>query len=121
MKTNELRIGNYVFDTIDKKEIQFTFEDFACCENFIKWNHIIPYKEIPLTEEWLLDFGFINDDKLDLYYLKDVDFISLCQNTTKEYWCDFETYNGLKIEIKSVHQLQNLYFALTSQELKIKN
>ena len=34
---------------------------------------------------------------------------------------DFNIGQGFKHRLKYVHQLQNLYFALTGKELKIKN
>ena len=77
---------------------------------------------IPLTEEWLLKFGFVNNKGVfrNAYYMflerwfishkkkYDVDFYSLIIHE------DFITH------IKNVHSLQNLYFALTGEELTIK-
>jgi hypothetical protein len=58
-------------------------------------------KPIPLTEEWLVK---LNPDKLLL---------------TKDEFGIFIWINGDKLYIKHVHQLQNLYFALTNRELEI--
>lgn len=79
------------------------------------------YSPIPLTEEWLLKFGFKKEKNLFFppndtpeYVYNDFNIIN------QEGY--FATYNGgpnliSEVEIKSVHQLQNLYFALTEQEL----
>jgi hypothetical protein len=39
----------------------------------------------------------------------------------EEYCCQKETYSGdnIDLDIKHVHQLQNLYFALTGEELEL--
>lgn len=82
---------------------------------------------IPLTEEWLLKAGFEQDGA---YYIKD-----LFGSTFIEFDCDGELYNlfirqlgefgesdciFMSITIEHVHQLQNLYFALTGKELEFK-
>lgn len=79
---------------------------------------------IPLTDEWLTKFGFISDE-ISWYYSLDYD-------KEKETFKIFELQdesgyailgvNEFSICIKYVHQLQNLYFALANEELKlIKN
>jgi hypothetical protein len=77
---------------------------------------------IPLTEEWLLKFGFEIDDS---EWFKDDDEI-VYQKTYKDYSICVSNkgvvYNGVYSQkIKHVHSLQNLYFALTGEELTIKN
>ena len=72
---------------------------------------------IPLTEEWLIKFGFASNEYKDEFYKS---YIHLdCEYT------DHNTFNvafkGLKlsIDVKYVHQLQNLFFALCGEELNI--
>jgi Mg2+ and Co2+ transporter CorA len=70
---------------------------------------------IPITEEWLLKFGFKK------YVTRDI-YPTLSKNMLN--WNDGSLYviaYGFINEIKNVHQLQNLYFALTGEELTIKN
>jgi hypothetical protein len=74
---------------------------------------------IPLTPEILEKCGFviIEQGRLCVWF---EDF-ELCQlNSDKNklglYWC--EHYTGVSIEY--LHQLQNIYFALTGEELNIK-
>ena len=73
------------------------------------------YFPIPLTEEWLVKLGFErNDECLEL----EINDISLV-------WIGYITlnFNGTYIilnnEIIYLHQLQNLYFALTGEELTL--
>jgi len=110
MKASELRIGNYVYHepTIDDWEIiQANPGTMIQCE-------INPdgFDPIPLTEEWLLKFGFEPlgssrfDFKIFTYYLYDGSFYNQSSRLST---------------IKYVHQLQNLYFALTDEELEIKD
>ena len=95
MKANELRIGNYV--NLFGLTATVQADDFNMTEHGIA---IEQGKPILLTEEWLERFGKIQ------WLYKDID----------EY---FVWFNGDKIYIKFVHTLQNLYFALTGEELKI--
>jgi hypothetical protein len=128
MEAKELRIGNYVehnnkwcyrsddfFQDQDKHIFQFTDRDFYAlgeCTLFLE--NITP---IPLTEEWLLRFGFIDGEILE--------FDDLLFDVGNSMRYNFEDstigmgYYG-NIKIKYVHQLQNLYFALTGKELEIK-
>jgi hypothetical protein len=70
---------------------------------------------IPLTEEWLLKFGFRLDN---IHYTKDdVDLLMSTQMFSNELIGFFYSPND-RLEIKHVHQLQNLYFALTGEELQ---
>jgi hypothetical protein len=114
MKATELRLGNWVFDTMLRKEIQMDFEDFACCENFLKSNHFIPYRPVPLTREWLLKFGlkysYIDKNK---FFMLGVDIYIF--NVDKIIFNPSSTFLCVKLEY--VHHLQNLYFALKGEEL----
>ena len=135
MKASELRIGNYVHlqndawdeyknipmsvtgveitgpdkyfpesDSVINLEIKGSIHTFNQCNEFV-----IP---IPLTEEWLERFGFENNEKTAEH--------------NKFIW--FKNHIGVSgmlgvvkpVECKYVHQLQNLYFALTGEELKLR-
>ena len=121
MKATELRIGNLVFaDLYGEKEI---LVESICSINNDVFNSTtgeIPFsslKPIPLTEEWLLKFGF--ELKIGNYHLENFRFnISNPMNYDGFLFCD--GYSVLTEKIKHVHQLQNLYFALTGEELTLK-
>lgn len=72
-----------------------------------------PFKPIPLTEEWLLKFGF--EEKYG--YIKN----GVHLNTDYSLFIEDEIgFNEWTADCEYVHQLQNLYFALTGEELIIK-
>ena len=81
--------------------------------------HVDRYKPIPLTEEWLVRLGFVGSHSL--YKIDDGKFyFSINIQTRVAYINDGEGYEGAA-KILYVHQLQNLYFALTGQELVVEN
>ena len=113
MKANELRIGNYYVDIDNKLSSISGYElhQFTIKENTDNLG-VMEYQPIPLTEEWLLKFGFENN-KLEANH-NDIIYYSRLNNI------------GIKgmlgmVKVSQciyVHQLQNLYFALTNKELK---
>jgi len=117
----ELRIGNWVeapcFGIVNSIQKTLTISDIQHCQKFPD-----RYKPIPLTEEWLLKFGVNDFGKA----ATDINFVSYHKGNNKFYYAiayyygeDGYVYTN-DIEIKYVHQLQNLYFALTGTELELK-
>jgi hypothetical protein len=79
---------------------------------------------IPLTEEWLLKFGFNNINSKEYGIKCGSCWMSLSNPKDMGEWqdCYCWIFDRFKfIELKYVHQLQNLYFALTGEELTILN
>jgi hypothetical protein len=78
---------------------------------------------IPLTEEWLIKFGFVKD--ADGSYLKFKMAIFLDKRFKYNLYLQTEETSSkwfeVGIKIKHVHQLQNLYFALTGEELTLQH
>jgi hypothetical protein len=77
------------------------------------------FKPIELTEEWLLKFGFEKPAHTwicNIFHLTEWDDFPL-------NWAVAMNKNGaiVVLKLKYVHQLQNLYFALTGEELIDKN
>jgi len=116
MKATELRLGNLVLYNNEQTHIINGYDiadlDIDPIED--------SFTPIPLTEEWLLKFGFEKNDwkeigKLFYYgWAKDSFLIESTRDNT--FFC----LDGKpETVIKYVHQLQNLYFALTGEELKI--
>jgi hypothetical protein len=122
MKSTELRIGNLLRDKVSKTELKV----IELTENNIITKVIdrskFPLKDgwgiepIPLNEEWLLKFGF--EEQVNDYYSKNEYKISFNDDLTKFYFLFFEIGDWYK-ELEHVHQLQNLYFALTNEELTL--
>jgi hypothetical protein len=106
MKATELRIGNFYDNNgVFKKASPSTIEEV--------WNAPRSWcKAIPLTEEWLLKFGF---EITDNFQTKDR------FQTHKQDGIIWFEYGYIVVELNYVHQLQNLYFSLTGEELTIKN
>ena len=116
MKPIELRIGNYVSNqTGGLKDIpigephQIEIIDFPWAELYVP---------ILLTEQWLKDFGFEQDCNWFNKWGENFRF-KMCMND-KSVWTEIYYdghYTHIEVDIKYVHQLQNLYFALTNKEL----
>lgn len=107
MKANELRIGNLVFLSWEKEPEYKGYRRYEFSFDLIhSVKHLHP---IPLTEEWLLKFGF--ERKYDSNYWNS----KLCIHT---YYNEFYILQEQgRVFFQHVHQLQNLYFALTGEEL----
>lgn len=126
MEAKELRLGNLV--TVDKevdsertnKERVIGLWDFS---TYLQTSSHY-YKPIPLTEEWLVKFGFeeYKTDKSDVYRLNGflITYVFNGMFKGKRYLkfhnITFEDFG----HVQFVHTLQNLYFALTNKELEIK-
>ena len=132
MKANELRIGNYIeFDssvrTLVIEDEQGFIEVRSIGESGVnEWSDygasgcVSNPKPVPLTEDWLIKFGFKKKKQpgrlydyyyyLNGFYYSFIDFHNIVYKN--------KSLEG--VELKHVHQLQNLYFALTGEELKIK-
>jgi len=118
MKTTELRIGNLVL--LDGEEMIITgiTKDYVYFEGGFSMISFTDIKGIPLTEEWLLKFGFkktkMKGNKNLMEFIKG-NFIIYLYEEIEVYFSIWDD-----ITLKYVHQLQNLYFALTGEELEIK-
>jgi len=111
---NELRIGNYIKS--GDLEAQITAQGIL----YLKRGNM-KAKPIPLTEEWLYKFGFKVGEVED-YFDKNIGIkkILAIHLKDKEFIIGYGIYWTYHFKIKYVHQLQNLYFALTGEELIIK-
>lgn len=115
MKAEELIIGkwyrNSEEDFLMTKEALRNILDFSDTNNDVYG--------IPLTEEWLVKFGFEKREDDFYKYPLCIDFIysnlSVLIYDGRNYFVDSHD------KIKYVHQLQNLYFALTGEELSIND
>ncbi len=130
MEIKELRIGNIVthpfssfisgaFYIMDGKTIDIIFND---C------------KPINLNEDWLIKCGFkhvIGKDNVwdelklsnfdEVWWIPGMYFIVKDCDSFVLYHCtDEDTYWQLTFKIKYVHQLQNIIFDLTNEELVVE-
>jgi hypothetical protein len=118
MKASELRIGNLVMDGKDIEQVNARMIDML-----VKIE--ADFDPIPLTEEWLLKLGFKQCGYEMLSWKHETLLPSF--NLDGINWADFDEpdYQFLNykvadeiLRIDYVHQLQNLYFVLTGEELK---
>jgi hypothetical protein len=125
IEANEIRKGVHVQSVISNFKIVVTgFVGDRVFYDGEPVSGVRPIDEIegiPLTEEWLLRAGF---SQSGLYWVKDQVYIhdtySLCTKYN-EYALFCYKYNYAERLIVYVHQLQNLYHALTGQELEFKD
>ena len=116
MDVKELRIGNYL--SIGKtQQIQLKESLFALL--LTKDASIEIFLPIPLTEEWLVKFGFRCrfDIGYNGWYSPNILGESIRIFELENGWFK---YSSAHTVIKNLHQLQNLYYALTNEELTIK-
>ena len=124
MKAEELRIGNYIdiynheykIGLIAAKTVGLTFINKQILEC-----SILDINPIPITEEWLLKFGFYYQasDKNYVVKSKQENYNSI--KKIDSAWCynndDSDAACYFVAELKYIHQLQNLYYALNEEEL----
>lgn len=121
IEPRELRVGNLIYDnqgkvveidSITKKGVNISFYGETL-------DLSVDINPIPLTEEWLIKLGFERDpwgfcleDRLSLSFSVTIngDFLPC--------WKDKVLSSGFVV--KAVHQLQNLFFALTGEDLELK-
>jgi hypothetical protein len=138
MNARELRIGNYVkkegrIDKVDSVDLSLAHPS----RNY----EVTILKPIPITEEWVLKFNFkyqdrdINSREPERFYISNYfghgEYwieLNLGSEDKKSFtWLNWDIGGGRKHvhlpigdKLIYVHQLQNLYFALTGEELPIK-
>jgi hypothetical protein len=118
IQANELRVGNWLINPFGGKgTVESIYLDSVKLKESNSFVPLVHCKPIQLTDEILLKCGFKKGD--EYYFLNgywasfDADF-PLCFGN--EGCCQREI---IKQNIQHLHQLQNLYFALTGQELQI--
>ena len=124
IKEQELRIGNWVsyggmygyITVFNNNKVVIK------CNKSIHKCYVHDLYPIPLTEQWLIDFGFAGR----LGEVSDVFHIGI--NPVTHDWLfdivwihgtEYPFYKNGHFIIKYVHQLQTLYFAITGEELVI--
>lgn len=124
MKASDLRIGNYVIDNGDiSKVTPYLISELYESDRF--W-----VKPIELTEDLLVKCGFMFEHnyfkkgELDVnyclkYYPHLVGYYFYIEYNNGPNEKDIAQYYPISSTYKYLHQLQNLYFALTGEELNV--
>ncbi len=126
MTANELRIGNLV--TAKSPERQEWESPVVVTIGYLEMftTDKVHFKPLPLTEEWLLQFGFEKQHK-ELSHLSPLNLPETFNLPNSPFSYSqgkliLTTGTGdFCVYIEYVHQLQNLYFALTGEELTFKS
>ena len=125
MKATELRIGNLVYADTGMLCLD-THTVLAQDIVDIQSHESVIAKPIPLTEEWLLKFGFVKLPTGEFKITHPNDMFDYILDELGGEWHTAIDQDQEGLEwyafswgIKYVHQLQNLYFALTGNELTI--
>jgi hypothetical protein len=129
MKTSELRIGNLVKC---KKSNDHGIYQVMALDGFNlkimlggvrmdEWNDEHQIKPIPLTTDWIKKFGFWEEYSSGHetgYFSKKFVNITIAENGFYCYCGDCRRH--ISLTLYYVHQLQNLFFSLTGEELTYK-
>lgn len=107
MEASELRVGNYI-----RNDVQgINFQVNSVVIHRLCFGDSEGYAPIELTEEILLKCGFeeknsiLEKDGIRLFKIRDL---------------YFRGNFPIKADVRYLHQLQNLYFALTGEELNVQ-
>lgn len=140
MKASELRIGNYChykmnnfhikindLHDVRKEWLELCIIDVGDLNMLINNPHDPDFIPIEINQQWLIDFGFELDES-DNYKIESVWYNKILHNENEisvnfkiklfTIGLNIEWINPIKIEY--VHDLQNIYFALTGIELTKK-
>lgn len=123
VEARELRIGNWIQSDdgeVFKIEGLKTYdidsdEDMVRVYSIDSWLLLSDFRLITLTEEWLLKFGFTNGGYEMLLWIKGR--FEIYGSDTVGF--GLRINNIFDIDTLYVHHLQNLYYTLTGEELKL--
>ncbi len=143
MKANELRMGNLIQDIHTRGIFSQQYQEVYIVNGIGKDSIVVepeplPLRSlidqtdknkslsifdvefIPLTEEWLVRFGFeLLENEGDIKYFQLGKYGVKMEEEQDFYFYKGEDVISTLAEIYFVHQLQNLYFALTGEELPV--
>ncbi|WP_183560650.1 hypothetical protein [Mucilaginibacter sp. SP1R1] len=135
MTVQELRIGNYVRASNPAGEDDSEWINIHCKVEAIPSKTHVQVIDgmiwsmewitgIEISDEWLIKFGFekwLLDSNENCSYYKLGVLNLMISDSGHSYGCSFEPENNNSwfTEVQYVHQLQNLYFALTGEELEV--
>ncbi|MFP3835344.1 hypothetical protein [Chryseobacterium sp. SIMBA_028] len=121
MDSKQFRIGNYInfgstlseITGVMAEEIMFKYNTGG--EDRYALLQTPGINLIPISEEWLLKFGFLKVLDHPVYRL---DGIQIEFNGVDSEWA-VDLFSG-KTDVDYIHQLQNIFFAIKGKELTLK-
>lgn len=126
IQPNELRLGNWVYDAMNDlncKVIGIEYEHEHCLWEQLDGKYLSPcdlLNPIPLNEELLAKCMFSEYEFEDDIFLHDEEDVCVQKSGKVYYPYSFENSDTIGTPIRYLHQLQNLFFALTGKELEVK-
>lgn len=132
VKALQLRIGNFIYSPYHGKQMQVDeiSDKFLVLNDGMKlqiWFDNYEFEGIPLTTQVLEAFGFIRINKASALFVKcsnEADnecFILQSKEDTYHDWIVTYTYGSQKVVLKRtiryLHELQNMYYNFTGEEL----
>lgn len=123
VKVNELRIGNLINLTVNYQEVTHRIDEIG--EDYAKltdakgsgmWPQMAyrTMTPIPLTPEWLERCGFVDNIPWEKGSIR-------LDSESRLHVVDKTGYGIIVARnVQYVHQLQNIYFYLTGEELNVK-
>lgn len=137
IKANELRIGNYVNHEktgIIQVNGALIYDQAWHDRDPEEQPFSVPIHPILLTPEWLERCGFLQMEftyadgstteafvyKGRRYIIRRIELKEVEPYYAVEYFPYPQSHNCIPSELRYLHYLQNLYFALTGEELQIK-
>lgn len=123
MKIEELRIGNLllingkprkiVSTSLYKSRVSYLLDNCNYSEGHSSLGSVF-IQGIPLTQESVLAIGFIYGESFNIYYKK-IDGSDGHFYLNSEFQPEILT--GIRKEFKYIHEIQNLYHAISGKEL----
>jgi|SRR6476646_975445 len=138
INVSQLRIGNWVYRDLHSNEQIITIEeirrsDAPLVRYLIKEHLAIAYENelsgIPLTEKWMEKFGMVTlDNEIDQIVWgfegpkgEKICYVSNGLHDPLPIFFEYDSgVQDIRKELKYVHELQNLHFSITGDELQIK-
>lgn len=117
IKANELRLSNLVLHKGKICSVLEIGEEWSRIDNDQLNTRNSEIEPIPLSEEWLVKFGWSEENKTR--FIPPLGF-SYFRDGFRLINSEEGTFSVFYNKIEYVHQLQNLYFALTGEELTEK-
>jgi hypothetical protein len=113
MKANELRLGNFIYSFGNKTDV--TTKVLEAIES--EYMGGSPFEPIPLTTDWYEDLGLTWCEMRNGWAI----MVSESNSMVCDGRGDVEIGDDVKLDspLRYVHDLQNLYFELTGEELTI--
>ena len=133
IQASELRIGNFIgmnleeypnnfFTALEIGETMKVYEGLITLKGATikrvetSFMYVDDFEPIPLNEDWLVRFSF---EKAGIRFSKDWFYLWEQDDKIIFALAEMKEITGTYLEIKYVHTLQNLYFALAGTELTL--